>query len=141
MSKSKGNVVDPFATLAEFGADATRWYMIANANPWDNLKFDTAGILEVRNKYFGTLFNTYNFFALYANIDGFEKDEQNNVPYDQLAPLDKWIITKEQTLIRDVVAAYNDYEPTKAARAIQEFVNDHVSNWYVRLNEFNGSIY
>jgi isoleucyl-tRNA synthetase len=134
MSKRKGNVVNPFESLAKYGPDVLRWYMIENAPPWDNLKFDFEGVTETQRRFFGTLINTYNFFALYANIDGFVKDEQNNVPYDQLAPLDKWIITKEQTLIADVIAAYNDYEPTKAARAIQEFVNDHVSNWYVRLN-------
>jgi isoleucyl-tRNA synthetase len=108
--------------------------MIENAPPWDNLKFDVAGIEETQRRFFGTLMNTYSFFAMYANIDGFVKDEMNNVPFDRLAPLDKWIITKEQSLIEEVSAAYEDYEPTKAARAIQEFVNDHVSNWYVRLN-------
>jgi isoleucyl-tRNA synthetase len=134
MSKSKGNVVNPFESLGKYGADVVRWYMIENAPPWDNLKFDFDGIVETQRKFFGTLINTYSFFVLYANIDGFEKDEMNNVPWDNLAPLDKWIITKEQSLIEEVTAAYNDYEPTKAARAIQEFVNDHVSNWYVRLN-------
>jgi isoleucyl-tRNA synthetase len=134
MSKSKGNVVNPFESLGKYGADVVRWYMIENAPPWDNLKFDFDGIVETQRKFFGTLINTYSFFVLYANIDGFEKDEMNNVPWDKLAPLDKWIITKEQSLIEEVTAAYNDYEPTKAARAIQEFVNDHVSNWYVRLN-------
>lgn len=134
MSKRKGNVVDPFKTLEKYGADAVRWYMIENAPPWDNLKFDMEGIGEVQRRFFGTLQNTYSFFALYANIDGFVKDEMNNVPYDQLSSLDRWIITKEQSLIEEVTSAYNDYEPTKAARAIQEFVNDHLSNWYVRLN-------
>ena len=134
MSKRKGNVVNPFDALAKYGPDVVRWYMIENAPPWDNLKFDFDGIVETQRRFFGTLINTYNFFALYANIDGFVKDEQNTVPYEQLAPLDKWIVTKEQTLIAEVAAAYNEYEPTKAARAIQEFVNDHVSNWYVRLN-------
>lgn len=134
MSKSKGNVVNPFESLGKYGADVVRWYMIENAPPWDNLKFDFDGIVETQRKFFGTLINTYSFFVLYANIDGFEKDEMNNVTWDKLAPLDKWIITKEQSLIEEVTAAYNDYEPTKAARAIQEFVNDHVSNWYVRLN-------
>ena len=134
MSKRKGNVVDPFKTLEKYGADAVRWYMIENAPPWDNLKFDMDGIGEVQRRFFGTLQNTYSFFALYANIDGFVKDEMNNVPYDQLSSLDRWIITKEQSLIEEVTTAYNEYEPTKAARAIQEFVNDHVSNWYVRLN-------
>lgn len=134
MSKSKGNVVNPFESLAKYGADVVRWYMIENAPPWDNLKFDFDGIVETQRKFFGTLINTYSFFALYANIDGFVKDEMDNVTWDKLAPLDKWIITKEQSLIEEVTAAYNDYEPTKAARAIQEFVNDHLSNWYVRLN-------
>jgi isoleucyl-tRNA synthetase len=134
MSKSKGNVVNPFETLAKYGPDTVRWYMMENAPPWDNLKFDFDGIVETQRRFFGTLINSYSFFVLYANIDGFIKDEMNNVPYNQLAPLDKWIITKEQTLITEVTSAYNDYEPTKAARAIQEFVNDHLSNWYVRLN-------
>ena len=134
MSKGKGNVVNPFETISKFGPDAVRWYMIENAPPWDNLKFDMEGIAEVQRRFFGTLQNTYSFFALYANIDGFVKDEMNNVPYDQLSSLDHWIISKEQSLIEEVTAAYNEYEPTKAARAIQEFVNDHVSNWYVRLN-------
>ncbi len=134
MSKSKGNVVNPFETLAKYGPDVVRWYMMENAPPWDNLKFDFDGIVETQRRFFGTLINTYSFFVLYANIDGFVKDEMNNVPYDKLAPLDKWIITKEQSLIEEVTAAYNEYEPTKAARAIQDFVNDHLSNWYVRLN-------
>lgn len=134
MSKSKGNVVNPFETLAKYGPDVVRWYMMENAPPWDNLKFDFDGIVETQRRFFGTLINTYSFFVLYANIDCFVKDEMNNVPFEKLAPLDKWIITKEQSLIEEVTAAYNDYEPTKAARAIQEFVNDHLSNWYVRLN-------
>lgn len=134
MSKSKGNVVNPFDTLAKYGPDAVRWYMMENAPPWDNLKFDLEGITETQRRFFGTLINTYSFFVLYANIDGFVKDEMNNVPFVKLAPLDKWIITKEQSLIEEVTKAYTDYEPTKAARAIQEFVNDHLSNWYVRLN-------
>ncbi|HLZ17474.1 MAG TPA: DUF5915 domain-containing protein, partial [Cyclobacteriaceae bacterium] len=134
MSKRKGNVVDPFKTLDQFGADVVRWYMIENAPPWDNLKFDMAGMEETQRRFFGTLQNTYSFFALYANIDGFVKDEMNNVPYEKLTHLDRWIISKLQSLISEVTAAYNDYEPTRAARAIQEFVNDHLSNWYVRLN-------
>jgi isoleucyl-tRNA synthetase len=134
MSKSKGNVVNPFETLAKYGPDVVRWYMMENAPPWDNLKFDFDGIVETQRRFFGTLINTYSFFVLYANIDGFVKDEMNNVPYDKLAPLDKWILTKEQSLIEEVTTAYNEYEPTKAARAIQDFVNDHLSNWYVRLN-------
>lgn len=134
MSKRKGNVVNPFEALSKYGADIVRWYMMENAPPWDNLKFDFAGVEETQRRFFGTLINTYSFFALYANIDGFVKDEMDNVPWEKLSPLDKWILTKEQLLIEEVTAAYNDYEPTKAARAIQEFVNDHVSNWYVRLN-------
>ncbi|HEU5292672.1 MAG TPA: isoleucine--tRNA ligase [Cyclobacteriaceae bacterium] len=134
MSKSKGNVVNPFESLSKYGADVVRWYMIENAPPWDNLKFDFAGIEETQRRFFGTLMNTYSFFALYANIDGFVKDEMNNVPFEKLSSLDRWILTKEQNLIEEVTTAYNEYEPTKAARAIQEFVNDHLSNWYVRLN-------
>jgi isoleucyl-tRNA synthetase len=134
MSKSKGNVVNPFESLGKYGADVVRWYMIENAPPWDNLKFDFDGIVETQRKFFGTLLNTYSFFAMYANIDGFVKDEMDNVTWDKLTPLDKWILTKEQSLVKEVTAAYNDYEPTRAARAIQEFVNDHLSNWYVRLN-------
>jgi isoleucyl-tRNA synthetase len=134
MSKRKGNVINPFETLEKYGPDVVRWYMIENAPPWDNLKFDIAGIEETQRRFFGTLQNTYSFFALYANIDGFTKDEMNVVPYEKLTHLDKWIISKLQSLIVEVSAAYEDYEPTKAARAIQEFVNDHLSNWYVRLN-------
>ena len=134
MSKRKGNVINPYDALAKYGADAVRWYMIENAPPWDNLKLDVAGIEETSRRFFGTLQNTYSFFALYANIDGWVKDEMNNVPYEKLTHLDKWILSKLQSLIVEVSAAYEDYEPTKAARAIQEFVNDHLSNWYVRLN-------
>ncbi|MEQ8425400.1 MAG: class I tRNA ligase family protein, partial [Cyclobacteriaceae bacterium] len=134
MSKSKGNVVNPFETLEKYGPDVVRWYMIENAPPWDNLKFDEEGIVEVRRRFFGTLLNTYSFFSLYANIDGFIKDEQDNVPYEKLTALDRWIVSKLQSLIVEATAAYNDYEPTRAARAIQEFVNDQLSNWYVRLN-------
>lgn len=134
MSKRKGNVVDPFAALNKYGADVLRWYMIENAPPWDNLKFDFAGVEETQRKFFGTLQNTYSFFALYANIDGFAKDEMNVTGKAHLTHLDRWIISKLQSRIIEVRAAYEDYEPTKAARAIQEFVNDHLSNWYVRLN-------
>ena len=134
MSKSKGNVVDPFETIAEYGADATRWYMMANANPWDNLKFDTNGILETRNKLFGTLFNTYNFFALYANLDGFKMDEQNVLPYAQRTELDRWIISKLYSLVADYHAAMNAYDVTRACRAIETFVDEHLSNWFVRLS-------
>lgn len=134
MSKRVGNVVNPFEALDKYGADLVRWYMMENAPPWDNLKFDFDGIVEVQRRFFGTLQNTYSFFALYANIDSFEKDEMNNVPYAELSLLDRWIISKLQTLIVDVTKAYEEYEPTRAARAIQDFVNDHLSNWYVRLN-------
>ncbi len=134
MSKSKGNVVNPFTTIEKYGPDVVRWYMIENAPPWENLKFDEEGIVEVKRRFFGTLLNTYSFFALYANIDGFVKDETKPVAEKDLTHLDKWILSRLQTLIEEVTAAYNDYEPTKAARAIQEFVNDHLSNWYVRLN-------
>jgi len=134
MSKSKGNVVDPFETLSEFGADATRWYMMANANPWDNLKFDTGGILETRNKLFGTLYNTYNFFALYANLDGFKHDEFNVMPYEKRTELDRWVISKLYSLVADYRAAMDDYDVTKACRAIEDFVDEHLSNWYVRLS-------
>jgi isoleucyl-tRNA synthetase len=134
MSKRKGNVVNPFEALEKFGPDAVRWYMIENAPPWDNLKFDIDGITEVQRRFFGTLQNTYSFFALYANIDGFVKDEMNNVGYKDLTNLDRWIISKLQSLIVEVTKSYDEYEPTKATRAIQDFVNDHLSNWYVRLN-------
>lgn len=134
MSKRKGNVVNPFSTLEKYGADVVRWYMMENAPPWDNLKFDMNGVAETQRRFFGTLMNTYSFFALYANIDGYVKDEMNVVPHQEVSVLDRWIISKLQDLIVEVVAAYDDYEPTKAARAIQAFVNDHLSNWYVRLN-------
>ncbi len=134
MSKRLGNVVNPFETLSKYGPDVVRWYMIENAPPWDNLKFDFDGIIEVQRRFFGTLMNTYSFFALYANLDGFVKDEMNNVPYEKLTHLDRWILSKLQSLIVEVTKAYEEYEPTRAARAIQDFVNDHLSNWYVRLN-------
>ncbi|MEO1517742.1 MAG: isoleucine--tRNA ligase [Bacteroidota bacterium] len=132
MSKSKGNVVDPFETLANYGADATRWYMMTNSNPWDNLKFDKGGIDEVRRKFFGTLYNTYSFFALYANIDKFEY-EQASIPLAERQEIDRWIISLLNTLIKEVDSDLADYEPTRAGRRIQEFVEDHLSNWYVRL--------
>lgn len=132
MSKRLGNAVDPFETLDKYGPDATRWYMITNAQPWDNLKFDLNGITEVQRKFFGTLYNTYGFFALYANLDGF-KYEETEVELAKRPEIDRWIISKLNSLIKDVDASYNSYEPTKAGRAIQEFVNDHLSNWYVRL--------
>ncbi|HZI24344.1 MAG TPA: isoleucine--tRNA ligase, partial [Chryseolinea sp.] len=134
MSKRLGNVVNPFEALDKYGADLVRWYMMENAPPWDNLKFDFDGIVEVQRRFFGTLQNTYSFFALYANIDAFEKDEMNNVTYSELSLLDRWIISKLQSLILEVTKAYEDYEPTRVARAVQDFVNDHLSNWYVRLN-------
>ncbi|MBK8921775.1 MAG: isoleucine--tRNA ligase [Saprospirales bacterium] len=134
MSKSKGNAADPFDTIATYGADATRWYMISNAAPWENLKFDPAGIVESRNKFFGTLFNTYNFFALYANLDGFKMDEFNVLPYERRSELDRWIISKLYNLVAEVRTAFDDYEPTKACRAIETFVDEHLSNWYVRLS-------
>ena len=132
MSKRLGNAVDPFTTLAEYGPDATRWYMIANANPWDNLKFDIEGVAEVRRKFFGTLYNTYSFFALYANIDGFKYAEAE-IPLEQRPEIDRWILSELNTLIQDVDGFYADYEPTKAARAISDFVQENLSNWYVRL--------
>ncbi|HAR72699.1 MAG TPA: isoleucine--tRNA ligase [Flavobacteriaceae bacterium] len=133
MSKRLGNAVDPFDTLATYGPDATRWYMIANAQPWENLKFDIAGVDEVRRKFFGTLYNTYSFFALYANVDGFTFAEEE-IPVNERAELDQWIISELNTLTKKVDAFLTDYEPTKAARAIQEFVIDNLSNWHVRLS-------
>ncbi len=132
MSKRLGNAVDPFATLAEYGPDATRWYMIANANPWDNLKFDIEGVAEVRRKFFGTLYNTYSFFALYANIDGFSYAEAE-VPLAERPEIDRWILSELHSLVQNVDGFYADYEPTKAARAISDFVQENLSNWYVRL--------
>jgi len=132
MSKRLGNAVDPFETLKEFGPDATRWYMIANANPWDNLKFDIDGVVEVRRKFFGTLYNTYSFFALYANIDGFSYTEAE-VPLEERPEIDQWILSELNTLVKNVDEYYADYEPTKAARAISDFVQENLSNWYVRL--------
>ena len=132
MSKRLGNAVDPFTTLAEYGPDATRWYMIANANPWDNLKFDIEGVAEVRRKFFGTLYNTYSFFALYANIDNFTFAEPE-IPLNERPEIDRWILSELNTLIKDVDSFYADYEPTRAARAISDFVQENLSNWYVRL--------
>ncbi|WP_294320885.1 isoleucine--tRNA ligase [uncultured Chryseobacterium sp.] len=130
MSKSKGNAVDPFETLSVYGPDATRWYMISNANPWENLKFDIEGIDEVRRKFFGTLYNTYSFFALYANVDGFNYSEKE---VENRPEIDRWILSELNLLIKEVKAFYEDYEPTRVARAISNFVNDNLSNWYVRL--------
>ncbi|KAB1156024.1 isoleucine--tRNA ligase [Flavobacterium luteum] len=132
MSKRLGNAADPFDTLNEYGPDATRWYMISNANPWDNLKFDLEGIAEVRRKFFGTLYNTYSFFSLYANIDHFKYAEAE-IPLNERPEIDQWIISELNTLIKVVDEAYADYEPTKATRAISDFVQENLSNWYVRL--------
>ncbi len=132
MSKRLGNAVDPFSTLEKYGPDATRWYMITNAQPWDNLKFDLEGIAEIQRKFFGTLYNTYSFFSLYANIDGFDFSEAE-VPLAERPEIDRWVLSKLNSLIQEVDAAYSDYEPTKAGRAIQDFVSDQLSNWYVRL--------
>jgi isoleucyl-tRNA synthetase len=133
MSKRKGNVVNPFEAIRNFGPDPVRWYMITNSNPWDNLRFNSDGITEVRNKFFGTLANTYNFFALYANIDGFKISESQPLPREKLTETDRWILSRLNGLIVEVDACYADYEPTKAGRAIQDFVCDQLSNWYVRL--------
>ena len=133
MSKRLGNAVDPFEVLSTYGADATRWYMISNSQPWDNLKFDKDGVDEVRRKFFGTLYNTYSFFALYANVDGFTGQERE-IPLAERPEIDRWIISVLNTLVKDVTKYLNDYDPTPAARAIQEFVNENLSNWYVRLN-------
>ncbi|MDP5062666.1 MAG: isoleucine--tRNA ligase [Maribacter sp.] len=132
MSKRLGNAADPFETMNEHGADATRWYMISNANPWDNLKFDTEGIAEVKRKFFGTLYNTYSFFGLYANLDKFTYAEAD-VPMAERTEIDRWIISELNTLIKTVDTAYDEYEPTRAARAISDFVQENLSNWYVRL--------
>ncbi|MBR5384571.1 MAG: isoleucine--tRNA ligase [Bacteroidales bacterium] len=133
MSKRLGNAVDPFMELDKYGPDALRWYMLTNAQPWDNLRFDEAGVDEVRRKFFGTLYNTYSFFALYANVDGFDPSAAK-VPYAERPEIDRWIISLLNTLISKVKAAYEDYDITTAGRLIQDFVCDHVSNWYVRLN-------
>lgn len=133
MSKRLGNAVDPFETLSTYGADATRWYMIANANPWDNLKFDLEGIEEVKRKFFGTLYNTYSFFTLYTNLDNFSYAEAD-LPLKDRPEIDRWILSELHTLIQKVDDYYADYEPTKAARAISDFTQDYVSNWYVRLS-------
>ena len=133
MSKRLGNAVDPFATIEKYGSDPLRWYMITNASPWDNLKFDVEGVEEVRRKFFGTLYNTYSFFALYANVDGFDYS-QEEVAWAKRPEIDRWILSLLNSLVKDVDAYLNAYEPTRAGRAISDFVNDHLSNWYVRLN-------
>ncbi len=133
MSKRLGNAVDPFETIENHGPDVTRWYMITNAQPWDNLKFDINGLDEIKRKFFGTLYNTYNFFAMYANIDGFSYKEED-VAFEQRPEIDRWILSELNTLIKNVDSYYNDYEPTKAGRAVVDFVYDYLSNWYVRLS-------
>ena len=133
MSKRLGNVVDPFSTIEKFGADATRWYLITNASPWDSLKFDIGGIQEIQRKFFGTLYNTYQFFALYSNVDGFDFSEAY-IPVKQRSEIDQWILSSLNSLIQTVTASMNDYEPTQAGRAIEDFVDEHLSNWYVRLS-------
>ena len=133
MSKRLGNAVDPFGAIEKYGTDPLRWYMISNSSPWDNLKFDTAGVEEVSRKFFGTLYNTYSFFALYANVDGFDNSAEQ-IPVEKRPEIDRWIISLLNTLVKDVSADLDDYEPTKAARAISDFVGDNLSNWYVRLN-------
>lgn len=133
MSKRLGNAVDPFATIEKYGSDPLRWYMITNSSPWDNLKFDVEGVEEVRRKFFGTLYNTYSFFALYANVDGFEYREAD-VPLEERPEIDRWILSLLNSLVKSVDNCYNDYEPTRAGRLISDYVNDNLSNWYVRLN-------
>ena len=132
MSKRLGNVVDPFKTIETFGADATRWYLVTNASPWDNMKFDLDGIKEVQRKFFGTLYNTYQFFALYANVDGFAFKE-NYIPLKGRPEIDRWILSSLNTLVKKVSEYMDDYEPTQAGRLIEDFVDEHLSNWYVRL--------
>ncbi len=133
MSKRLGNAVDPFKTIEEFGSDPLRWYMITNSQPWDNLKFDIGGVEEVKRKFFGTLYNTYNFFALYANVDGFCYAE-NEVPMEQRSELDRWIISLLNSLVKEVKSSYENYEPTRVGRAISDFVSENLSNWFVRLS-------
>ena len=133
MSKRLGNAVDPFETIEKNGSDPLRWYMITNAQPWDNLKFDLGGVDEVKRKFFGTLYNTYSFFALYANVDGFKFAEEE-IPVNERPEIDRWIISLLNTLVKEVENDYETYEPTRAGRAIQEFVTENLSNWYVRLN-------
>jgi len=133
MSKRLGNAVDPFSTIEKYGSDPLRWYMITNSSPWDNLKFDVEGIEEVRRKFFGTLYNTYSFFSLYANVDNFAYQEVD-IPVNERPEIDRWILSVLNSLIKEVDTCYNEYEPTKAGRLISDFVNDNLSNWYVRLN-------
>jgi isoleucyl-tRNA synthetase len=133
MSKRLGNAIDPFEMINSFGADPVRWYMISNSNPWDNLKFNADSIPEVRNKFFGTLYNTYGFFCLYANLDNFDYSEAD-IPLEKRPEIDRWILSELHSLIAKVDAAYEDYEPTRAARAISEFTQEYLSNWFVRLS-------
>jgi len=133
MSKRLGNAVDPFATIENYGSDPLRWYLITNAQPWDNLKFDVEGVEEVRRKFFGTLYNTYNFFALYANVDNFRYAEKE-IPVNQRPELDRWIISLMNSLVKEVGESYQNYEPTRAGRAISDFVTENLSNWFVRLS-------
>jgi isoleucyl-tRNA synthetase len=133
MSKRLGNAVDPFDTIRQYGSDPLRWYMMTNSQPWDNLKFDIEGVDEVKRKFFGTLYNTYSFFALYANVDAFTY-ESAEIPVSKRPEIDRWIISLLNSLVKDVTEYYDDYEPTKAGRAIQDFVTENLSNWYVRLN-------
>jgi isoleucyl-tRNA synthetase len=132
MSKRLGNVVDPFSTIETFGADATRWYLVTNASPWDNMKFDLDGIKEVQRKFFGTLYNTYQFFALYSNVDGFAFKEAY-IPLAERPEIDRWILSSLNTVVKKANAYMDDYEPTQAGRVIEDFVDEHLSNWYVRL--------
>ena len=133
MSKRLGNATDPFVTLPQYGADATRWYMIGNAQPWDNLRFNEDGIAEVQRKFFGTLYNTYNFFAMYANIDGYKPSRTNAIPLAERSALDRWILSRLNSLVKLCTERYDDYDPTPAVRAIEDFVQEQLSNWYVRL--------
>ena len=132
MSKRLGNAADPFETMGTYGADATRWYMITNAPPWDNLKFDVDGITEVQRKYFRALHNSYSFFALYANVDTFTHSEEL-IPLAKRPEIDRWVISRLNSLVQEVEESFETYEPTRAGRAIQDFVMDELSNWYVRL--------
>jgi len=134
MSKRLGNAVDPFSTIEKYGHDAVRWYLVTNASPWDNLKFDIEGVAEKQRSFFGTLYNTYAFFALYANIDGFVPDEKNKIPFEKKTELDRWILSSLNSLIEEVSRSYDDYDPTPAGRAIEKFVDEQLSNWYVRLS-------
>jgi isoleucyl-tRNA synthetase len=134
MSKRLGNAVDPFSTIEKYGPDAVRWYLVTNSSPWDNLKFDIEGVAEKQRSFFGTLYNTYSFFALYANIDGFVIDENKKIPFEKKSELDRWILSSLHSLIQDVTKGYDDYDPTPAGRAIENFIDGHLSNWYVRLS-------